>query len=369
MRILKYLFLLLLLSLLGMAVYVATQKGDFEAQKSGIIKAQRSTVFDYINDYRNWETFGSWMQKGTDLKFDYGSKSVGAGGKCSWQRDNERGTISTVHVKENDSIVQKAFYNGTQSTLYWTFKDTVGGTRVSVHCKGQMDLFTKVSVFFKGGITGLLEDVCAKSLHNLNKTLVYELKTYSIKVNGMSQRTSGYCLQQTLSSKIKSVAKNIKILMPRMVHFFKKNHIAMNGKPFVLYSRYDVAHDIATYSVCIPTTKQVYVQPGSDVSSSEIVAFTCLKTTLNGDHSHTQEAWNAARKYIADHHLKENYAGYYSEVYIRTLENVKKPSKWITELYVPVFPVVEEVTPILAPINQAVTPNAPTTSPLTPEVP
>lgn len=322
-----------------MTVYVTTQKGDFEVSHSFVIKAQRSTVFDYINDYRNWETFGSWMQKKSALKFDYGSKSVGAGGKCNWENANDSGSLRTYYVKENDRIAQKAVYNGTSSTINWTFKDTVGGTKVKIHCKGKMDLITKVSVFFKGGVEGLLQEVFDKSLRNLNKTLVYEMKTFSIKVNGISQRKSGYCLQQKVSSKIKNIAKNIKILMPRMVHFFKKNHIAMQGKPFVLYERYDVANDFATYAVCIPTAKQIFVMPGSDVSSAEIVAFTCLKTRLTGDYSHTREAWAAARKYISDHHLKENSAGNYSEVYVKTLEDVKRPSQWITEIYIPVFPV------------------------------
>lgn len=364
MRILKYLFLLLLLSLLGMTVYVATQKGNFEVVTSRIVKAQRSTVFDYINDYRNWETFGSWMKKGSDIKFDYGGKSVGAGGKCHWIQDRDRGQLSTYYVKENDSIAQKAAYNQSYSFIYWTFKDTVGGTKVSIHCKGQMDLLSKVSAFFKGGIEPLLHDVCVKSLLNLEKTLDYELKTYTIKVNGISQRVSGYCLKQTVSSKIKNVGKNIKILMPRMVHFFKKNHIAMQGKPFVLYERYDRANDFVTFSVCIPTTKQIYLMPGSDVSSGEIIAFTCLKTTLVGDHSHTQEAWAKARKYIADHHLKENIAGFYSEVYQKTIDDVKQPSKWITEIYIPVFPVAE-VLPTTAPsVIQFVAPKA-TSSPST----
>lgn len=359
MRILKYLFLLLLLSLLGMTVYVATETGDFEVEKSSIIKTQRSTVFDYINDYRNWETFGSWMKKGSNLTFEYGSKSMGAGGNCLWHHDSDQGGMRTLFVKEIDSIVQKGQFNQTQATVYWTFKDTVGGTKVRIHCKGQMDLFTKVAMFFRGGINGIVESVCEQTLRNLNKTLVFEMKTYSIKVGGISQRNSGYCLQQTVSSKIKNVAKNIKIMMPRMVHFFTKNKIAMDGKPFVLYQRYDVAQDIATYSVCIPTTKQVYIQPGSDVVSSEIIGFTCLKTTLIGDHSHTQEAWATARKYIADHQLRENRAGHYSEVYRKTLEDVKKPSKWITEIYIPVFPVVAAATPTLNPINQSVTPSTP----------
>jgi hypothetical protein len=355
MRILKYLFLLLLLALLGMTVYVATQKGDFEVVNSRIIKAQRSTIFDYINDYRNWETFGAWMKKGDAIKFDYGAKSVGAGGKSHWQQNSDRGNFSTYYVKENDSIAQKAEFNQTHSYIYWTFKDTKKGTKVSVHFKGHMDLWTKVSAFFQGGIERFLDDVCTRSLRNLEKTLDYEMKTYSIKVNGISQRFSGYCLKQTVSSKIKNVGKNIKILMPRMVHFFKKNHIAMQGKPFILYERYDKTNDFVTLSVCIPTKKQLFLMPGSDVSSGDIIAFTCLKTTLIGDYSHTQQAWAEARKYVEDHQLKENMAGNYSEVYVKTIDDVKQPSKWITEIYIPVFPVADAIPSAITTVNQSIT--------------
>ncbi len=83
MRILKYIFLLVLLTSVGITVYVATQKGDFEISRSSIIKTPRSTVFDYVNDYKNWETFGSWMQKDSSLKFSYGEKTIGAGAKSS----------------------------------------------------------------------------------------------------------------------------------------------------------------------------------------------------------------------------------------------------------------------------------------------
>ncbi len=357
MRILKYIFLLLLLAFIGITVYVATQKGDFEVTKSSVVKAQRSTVFDYVNDYRNWETFGSWMTKGTALKFEYGSKTMGAGGASSWKNDSDHGSLRTYFVKENDSIAQRGSFNGTTSVVNWTFKDTVGGTKVTVHCKGQMDVLTKISSFFKGGLSTIISDICEKSLRNLDKTLDYEMKTYAIKVNGISQRASGYCLKQTVSCKIKSLSKNIKIIMPRMVHFFKKNDIAMAGKPFVLYERYDVAADFVTFSVNIPTAQEVFVMPGSDIASGEIVAFTCLKTTLVGDHSHAQEAWIKARKYIADNDLKENFAGKYAEVYVKTIDDVKQPSKWITEIYIPVFPkaaVVEpaviKTAPVVAPV-------------------
>ena len=338
MRILKYIFLLILLALVGITVYVATQKGDFEVTRSNIINTPRSTVFDYVNDYKNWETFGSWMQKDSDIKFNYDAKTIGAGAKCAFENGSNEGNIRTVFVKENDSLSQKANFNGTTATISWTFKDTVGGTKVIIHSKGKMGIMTKITSFFKGGITSILGDVYEKSLRNLDKTLNYEMKTYSIKVNGIVQRPSGYCLKQTVSCRIKSVGKNTKILMARMVHFFKKNKIPMAGKPFVNYDKYDVANDFATISICIPVRQQISITYGSDVSFGEIIAFTCLKTTLTGDYSHSKEAWIKAKKHIADNGLKENFAGSYTEVYVKTIDDIKQPSKWITEIYIPVFP-------------------------------
>ncbi len=62
MKILKYIFLLLLLAFIAVTIFVATQKGDFNVQRSVVIKSSRPTVFNFINDFRNWETFGSWAK-------------------------------------------------------------------------------------------------------------------------------------------------------------------------------------------------------------------------------------------------------------------------------------------------------------------
>ncbi len=364
MRILKYIFLLILLAFVGITVYVATQKGDFEITESAFIKTPRTTVFEYVNDFKNWETFGSWMQKNNTIQFNYAAKTIGYGAKCSWKNDSNEGSIKTVFVKDYDSITQKATYNNSTATFSWKFKDTLGGTKVTVFSKGKMDLMTKIRAFFGGGVKYILSDLCEKSLRNLDKTLEYEMKTYTIKVNGIVQRPSGFCLKQTVSCHIKSVPKNINIMMGRMVYFFKKNKIAFAGKPFVSYDKYDVANDFATISVCIPTAEFISISSGSDVTSGEIVAFTCLKTTLTGDYSHSKEAWAKAQKYCVENGFKQNFSGSYTEAYIKTIDDVKQPSKWVTEIYVPVFPkVIELPKPVTTVISQTVEVLEPTTIP------
>ncbi len=350
MRILKYIFLLLLLAFIGITVFVATQKGDFEVSKSRIIKTQRTTTFNYVNDFRNWETFCTWLDD-KEIVYNYTEKTMGVGATYSWKGDNSEGNLKISSLNEGNSISQKMSYNGTTSNVNWTFKDSIGGTKITLHCKGQMDVLTKIKVFFQGGITSLIGEMYNKSLEKLDTTLNYEMKTYSIKVNGIVQRSSGFYLKQTITCKIKSLSKNIRIMMPRMVHFFKKNKLPSTGKPFVLYDKYDFPNDIVTFSVCVPIRDSINISPGSDMSAGKLNAFTSLKTTLIGDYSHSKEAWNKAYKYIKDNDLKENAAGHYVEVYTKTIDNSKNPSKWITEIYIPVFPklVVPKVIALVAP--------------------
>lgn len=361
MRILKYLFLLMVLLFIGVTVYIATLKGDFKVKQTAIIHSPRGVVFDYVNDYKNWETFGSWMTKEHGITFVYPAKTMGAGAQFNWDNGSDNGSLKTYFVKENNSILQKGYFNGTTAEMHWKLNDTVGGTTITVEARGKMDLLTKISTFFSGGFGSVANDALEKSLRNLDKTLAYEMKTYSIKVNGIVQRNSGFCLKQTVTCRIKSLPRNIKIMMPKMLHFFKKNNLSMSGKPFILYERYDRANDIVTFSVCAPTAEQIFITSGSEITSGEIVPFTCLKTTLTGDYSHLKEAWTKAENYIRDNGYTPNFAGKYAEVYIKTIDDVKQPSKWITEIHIPVFPKTAPAQPS-ASVSTTAVPATPTPS-------
>ena len=85
MRILKYLFLLLLLTFVALSIFVATQKGDFTVERSQIINTSKSTVFNFINDYRNWEDFSSWITEDPEIKIVFSKKTIGNGASFSWE--------------------------------------------------------------------------------------------------------------------------------------------------------------------------------------------------------------------------------------------------------------------------------------------
>ncbi len=347
MRILKYIFLLLLLALFATAVFIATQKGNYDVSRSAIIKSPKATVYSYVNDLRNWETFGSWKKDEPSMQFYYPGNTIGNGGFYSWKGSDGEGDLKTITTIENQSINQKMNYNGSHSEVFWTFIDTLGATKVTWRSKGTMSFGFKIYSAFQGGVDNVIGTMYEKSLANLDKTLVYELKTYNIKVNGIIQKLGCYYMKQTITSKISNVNKNLRIMIPNIIHFFEKNKLTMYGKPFVMYHTYDVAKGLTRFSVAIPIKDQVFISEGSDITSGQLFPFQAVKTTLTGDYSHSKEAWDKTFEYIDKNKLTQKSDGVYLEIYAKNSDQIANPSQWVTEIYIPIQPKI--ATPVYKP--------------------
>jgi hypothetical protein len=358
MRILKYLFLLLLLSLVALSVFVATQKGAFSVERSLVINSPKAAVFNYVNDYRNWEDFGSWMVEDPEIKMTYPQKTVGIGSSYSWDGKNGNGDMQTIFVKENDSISQKMNYDGTVSDVSWKFKDTIGGTKVTWKTAGKMSFSLKVYTALNGGIDKIIGRMYEKSLVNLDKKLDYEINTYSVKVDGIVKKLEAFYLKQIFTSKISDVTKNTRVIFPKLIAFCTKNNIEMNGKPFVIYHTYDVAKGITKLSFCVPIKQPIFTSEGSDIISGKLENFEALKTTLTGDYSHTNKALEKAAQYSTTNRLILDAKFSHVEIYSIGKAEIKNPSKWITEIYYPIKHKVVAVVPtaIIPKVGKTITP-------------
>jgi len=338
MRILKYLFLLLLLSLVASSIFVATQKGEFIVEKSKIINSPKSTVFNYVNDYKNWENFASWMVEDPQIKTFYPKNTVGKGGSYSWEDKEGSGDLKTLFVKENENISQQMNYKGTTSDVFWSFKDTLGGTKVTWRTKGKMSFLLKISAAFSGGAETIISKTYEKSLDALDKILDFETNTYTVKVNGLVRKTETFYLKQTFTSKISDITRNTRVVFPKIITFCKQNNIVMNGKPFLIYHTYDTTKGIAKLSFCIPIKEAIYTSEGSDILSGKLKSFTAIKTTLTGDYSHSQKALDKTLDYFTTNHLVPDPAFSHLEIYSIGKSEGQNPSKWVTIIYYPLKP-------------------------------
>jgi hypothetical protein len=345
MKILKYILLLFLLGFIALSVFVATQKGDYSIISSKVIKASKPGVFNYVNEYRNWENWWAWNDNKDSIHFSYPKQTTGNGASYSWSNKDEKGNIKTSFVKENDSIVQKMILNDSKSTIYWSFKDTIGGTKVTSKMVGTIPFLLKVYAFTSGGIESVVRDLNEKSLLNLDKTLDFEINYSNIKVNGIVTKLGGYYLEQTINSTFLNRSKNSKIMMSNLSTFCKNNNLPINGKPFIIYNSYDTTKQITNFSVGIPIKNQIFTSEGSDLTCKSLAPFQAVKTTLKGDYSHHKKAWDQTMDYVYKNKYIKNTAIPLLEVYNISSDQEKRPSKWITTIYIAVHPKNSAVKP------------------------
>jgi len=345
MKILKYIFLFALLSFVALTVFVATQKGNFSVERSKVINSPRATVYNYLNDFRNYEDFESWSVEDPSIQTSFANKTSGNGASFSWDGADGKGNARTLKTKEGESIDQKIQYDGTEADVKWTLKDTLNGkTKVTWKGTGTMSFLFKVYTALHGGSDRVIGTIYEKSLANIDKNLDFETKTYAVKVDGVVKKEETPYIRQTFTSEISKVNNNARIVIPKLIHFSETNGLSANGKPFIIYHTYDTNTGLAKISICLPINKEISISAGSDILSGKLNGFDAVKTTLNGDYSHKNEAITKTTAYINNQKIIPDLSWSHLEVWTLSKLDVKGSSKLVTEIYYPIKPKVVPVT-------------------------
>ncbi len=331
MKILKYLFLLLLLCGIAGFVFIATQPDEYSITKSKEINVSKEVVFDFVNDYQNWHLWNVNVDSISSKElFSEDSKTY------TIANGNESIIYQTVAQFKSDSIIQKLTQDNLTHNLVWKFTSSQKGTLVSCEMKGTMTLKQKVFSVLQGGAQNYLGDNLEKNLTNIENYLSNQLNNYNIKINGLVTKEGTLFIKQIDSSSIKSFNSIARNRIPNLIAFAKENGINYTENPFVLFDYWDTKNDKTKFSICLPVKEEIITSEGSDVLGGELFEFRAVKVTLIGDYSHIRKAWDEAYKYIEKNKLTEDTNGSYIESYIINASKESQPSKWVTEIYIPV---------------------------------
>jgi hypothetical protein len=330
MKILKYLTLLFLLFLLAFVVFVATQPATYQITKQKEINSPSEIVFEYVNDFSYWS---EWQQfnKEENFTFTTSENTIGEKSFVKWDSNNK---IATTFAKK-DSIVQDYIESTDKQTLHWKFKKTKTGTLALVTIKGDLTFKEKIYSVLNGGITSYVGPQIEESLVKINDYLVNELGNFDIKVKGLVNRPETIFIEQKDSCLVKDFPKKSKALLKTMKTFIKSNAIETLGVPFVIFHNIPNGN-MMKYSMCVPVRDQILTTPESQIQGNSFESFLAVKTILKGDYSHMKNAWSKARNYITTNKFTEDKTSVYLGIYKKALPEVTEPSKWETEIYIPI---------------------------------
>jgi predicted transcriptional regulator YdeE len=337
MKILKYVFLLLLLASIAVVVFIATQDGTYTVEKQKVINVSKPVLFSYVSDYNNWQNLGLLAQADTTATYNFSKKTSGNGSYMQWQKDSYTGKITTDKITASDSVKQTVVYNGHESTITWTFKDTLkNSTRVKVRLTGTRNFKEKALSIIEGNVATDFEKTLGAGLNNLQAFLVTELRNYTTDIEGLVTKNGVFYIGHTQTGSVVNIQSKLQENFSKLLAFTAQNKMEQAGAPFVIYNHYNKDAKTAAYTFAIPIKNEIYTAEGSEYAGGRLLPFTALKTTLKGDYSHLPDAWRKAGSYINGKALVENTTLNYVEVYVKTGVQTRRPSQWQTDIYIPV---------------------------------
>ena len=336
MKALKYIFFLVLILIIGCAIYIAVQPNSFEFSRSKVVKAPIEVVFKTVNDYEEWPRFSPWNEQDKAAKLTYSDKTVGEEAGYSWDGDVLGiGSMETENVVENKAIEQNINFKEpfeSSANISWDFEPVEEGTKVTWSMNGKQDFMTKMYVAFAGSIEKNTAPDFERGLFKLDSITQSDMKKFEITVDGITQHSGGFYLYASASVKMSDYSRKMQELMPKVGGYAKANNITMAGKPFVIYHKWDPENNAVIFSCCIPTTSQITTSE-NDILTGQLKPFKAVKTTLAGDYEYLEKAWNKAMAYIEDNDLEEPETGIVLESYVTDPASTPNPADWITEIY------------------------------------
>jgi effector-binding domain-containing protein len=344
MKILKYVLLLLLVLIVAGAIFVATRPNDYDVVRSKVIKAPIDVVFNNINDYRNWEAWGPWMEEDSTIVVKYNEQTSGVGANYSWTSKDGPGKMKTVSLTQNKSLEQVMQFGDYEPTdVYWTFEEVAEGTKVSWGMKSDKTAFMfKLFAVLGGGMDKMLGDMEEKGLANIEREVLAELKknppvTYRLSEvmehNLPAQKFIGYFQKTTTDAAMEDMSKLFMEFMPKAGMYAVTNKLE-SYVPSALYTKWDEETKEAEFYIGLllpgdavtPTADGMIV---TDLPAGKAVMIAKYGPYGTGDY----EAHTAINKYMAGANLTQN--GPIWELYVNDPANVK-PNDIQTDIYYPV---------------------------------
>lgn len=337
MKILKYLFFIVLITCIAGAIYIAVQPSSYSFERTKVINAPKELVFDMVNTYKEWPKFSPWLEQDKNATLTYNTIEKGKNSSYSWNGEVlGEGKMTTLSAFEFDSITQKIeFFKPFESnaSIKWNFKTLGNKTEVTWKMSGKQDFMTKMYTAFNGSIEENTAPDFERGLFKLDSTVTSNMRAYNIKVNGVTKHSGGFYLYNSTATSIDGMKPKMEQMITNLRAFVTTNNINTSGNLFIIYHNWDMENNSVLFSCALPTSSKV-VTTDATILTGQLEPFKALKTTLTGDYGNLKEAWDKSYEYFKQYNLEPKVDGIAIESYLNYPENTINPANLKTEIFI-----------------------------------
>lgn len=343
MKILKYLFFLILIFIIGFSIYIATLDSQFLVQEKHLVQAPKELLFDEVNNYQTWENWHPWVKGHDNYAYTYTEKNSGENAGYSVLGDDMDGSLRTTAVIPRESITQELVFTmpfgKSTSTTYWAFETKKNGTEVTWGVKGELSFWEKVYQLTQDSVSvKTIRPQLKAGLKNLAISVKTAMEKYSINVNGVTLHSGGYYMYMTTAVRLNSMAlvKKKNKIIPLIRLYMKQNNIRISGAPLMVFNSLDKESGTAIISVGLPSENRIITPAEIDILSGFLPSQKTVKTTLKGNSKHLLQAWKAGEEFLEKNNYSHNKDANLFISFNVSAQTTQNPAKWISNVYIPI---------------------------------
>ena len=339
MKAFKYIFILLMILIIGGAIYFSLKEGTYDITQTRVIAAPPEVIYEQIEDFKEWENWNPWF-KDEEIKITIGIPTQGLDANYSFIESYGSGKITITGLEPNKSISMNRFYdNGitsSNSEVMIVLEQVKDGTLVSWNIKGEQGLLDKaIATVFGFHMEEEITPKYKKGLENLELIVIKNMKVSSSSVDGIIETGGGYFLYMSSSAKKENFQELKTQMLQNIMSYMQRNKIDMYGMPRVIYEKINPYNGNMIFSAAIPVQNREITATNSNILCSYQEPGKTVKVTLKGAYSNLEEARKKGEEFIDQNGLVRSEEAPY-EVYKTDPMLTPNPANYLTEIYLPI---------------------------------
>ncbi|WP_405377697.1 SRPBCC family protein [Nonlabens sp. Asnod3-A02] len=339
MKAFKYIFILILIVIIGGAIYFSLKDGKYDITESRIIAAPPSLIYDQLADFKEWDNWNPWLED-EETTSTMGTQTKGVDGNYSFTDPYGNGKMTITGIEPNKYVAMNMFYdNGmtsSNSDVIMDLERVENGTKVTWNIKGEQGLLDKVMTTVLGfNMEDEIKPKYTAGLENLDDYVNNQMSVHQVHVDGIIETGGGYFLYMSSSTKREKLQIVKSQMLQNIMSYMNRNHIDMYGMPRVVYEKIDPTNNSVLFSAALPVENREITATNSNILSSYQEPGKAVKITLNGAYSNLAEAWRKGEEFISQNGLVKAIASPY-EIYKTDPMLTPNPADYRTEIYIPI---------------------------------
>lgn len=342
MKTIKYIIYLLLLLIIGGAILISTDKGEYTKTETTTLHAPQEMVYDALRKWNNWKLWHiRWTEDPTTslhteaavLEWASNNKLY-ENGRAEFSKSIPYTTIEYDAEIETSSGVMKEH---TKISL-----EKLGKLETEVKWESRITLsfWQKVAVRLGNGEKYIDSEtnLFITSLATLGSNLNEKMSEHNSEVMGITELPERSYIHSATASNRDNFIATARKRIQQLYNYTDHHGIPVKGSPEIIIHKRENNNRNFLFSVALPLIDGYEL----NIENPEIVigvfeSRSTLKTSLKGDYKYWGETLELGIEYLEEQRLDYPL----EEGIVLKLINYKElpvnPAEWLTEIYIPAY--------------------------------